>query len=376
MGGERRREGGRRILRPLESAERRGVERRELHVVRGPEASTREVALGKLEAALARAPERHARARDQGLAERRERLGSRGLSVSLGAAGVRRQVPGEEVFEGVERGDRLLRREARRARIVRLECRGSARALPGLELRGERLDAPTLGLPGRGELVPVAPREHRVHDEGGHGHARERDEHERELPDPPDDTPRRAAHALAERRRVGRVAAKRAPDLVRELDRAPVALLLLSLERLRDDRRDGGEDLGDEGADRGWVSELDRGVEVGRRVALERPLSREELEQDDAESPDVGALVDLGAEAADLLGRHVVGRSDRDPRTREPLVVVVERAGQAEVYEDRLPDLRDEDVPWLQVAVEDPVPVGVLHGAGDLLDDREGALHG
>jgi hypothetical protein len=53
-----------------------------------------------------------------------------------------------------------------------------------------------------------------------------------------------------------------------------------------------------------------RGNRVGRGVALERPMARDHLVDDDAERPDVRALVH--GEAARLLRRHVGGRAEHD----------------------------------------------------------------
>jgi hypothetical protein len=59
------------------------------------------------------------------------------------------------------------------------------------------------------------------------------------------------------------------------------------------------------------------GHEHGRRgVALEWRRAGDELVEDDAERPEVGAQID-GVRAQRLLGRHVLGRAEDGVRERE-----------------------------------------------------------
>ena len=105
-------------------------------------------------------------------------------------------------------------------------------------------------------------------------------------------------------------------------------------------------------------------------VALVRDVSGERVEHHAAERIDVGAGVDLLS--PDLLGRHVVGRSDEVARLREP-----SRRGralrQAEVGEvGVLSGVRvDEDVGGLHVAMDEAVVVRRVERRADLLDDRD-----
>ena len=52
--------------------------------------------------------------------------------------------------------------------------------------------------------------------------------------------------------------------------------------------------------------------------------------------------------------------------------VVVERAGQAEIGQVRLPGLVQEDVAWLEIAMDQAPRVGVGQRRGDLAGDVQG----
>ena len=68
-----------------------------------------------------------------------------------------------------------------------------------------------------------------------------------------------------------------------------------------------------------------------------------------------------------LLRRHV-GRSPHDGARLRQVAVALDPPGQAEVGHVRLAALVDQDVRRLQVAVEDPALMGVVHR---LRDDRD-----
>ena len=108
--------------------------------------------------------------------------------------------------------------------------------------------------------------------------------------------------------------------------------------------------------------------------ATEGDHPREHLEEDHAQRIDVGAVVDVGPTLA-LLGRHVVGRSHDGAGARlvRREVVGVRQLGQAEVQHlDEVLDavaLDEEDVLWLEIAVDDAVAVGGVEGVRDLRGD-------
>ncbi len=111
-------------------------------------------------------------------------------------------------------------------------------------------------------------------------------------------------------------------------------------------------------------------------VRVERAPARHRLVEDAAEREDVGAVID--GLALDLLRRHVADRShDRSharvragPGGRDARLLVrrpgLHQLREAEVEHLREAVLRDHDVPWLEVSVNDPRPVGLGDAVGRL----------
>ena len=79
--------------------------------------------------------------------------------------------------------------------------------------------------------------------------------------------------------------------------------------------------------------------------------------------------------ASGLLGGHV-GRRAHDPARTGSVGRLRHVLRHAEVGHERGPVLRDEDVPRLQVAVDDPPLVGMMNRRAHLLDDGEGSRGG
>ena len=105
---------------------------------------------------------------------------------------------------------------------------------------------------------------------------------------------------------------------------------------------------------------------------MKRELTRERLEENDAQRVDVGAAVHRFP--GDLLGSQVVGCADHGPGPRAP--VPRERPRHAEVGDER-PVLRGhQDVGRFQVPVHDPGRVGLFEPFRDLARDPERALEG
>ena len=128
----------------------------------------------------------------------------------------------------------------------------------------------------------------------------------------------------------------------------------------------------------------------GDRVRVGRPAecapSRQHLEEDAPERPEVGALV--GRKPARLLGAEIAGRSEDRAGAGEPRLPRGERfgggssrvglhhVGDAEVEHLHAAVGGDLDVLGLQVAVGDPLRVGRLERPGDLDSEAQRPLGG
>ena len=108
-----------------------------------------------------------------------------------------------------------------------------------------------------------------------------------------------------------------------------------------------------------------------RRRALEWRPPGEHLVEDRAQGVDVGGGGDVRGRAAGLLGGHVAGRPHDVARPRQA-GLALHQLGQAEVGDLRDALLGQHDVGRLEVAMDDPVLVGVMQGAGQLLDELRG----
>ena len=126
-----------------------------------------------------------------------------------------------------------------------------------------------------------------------------------------------------------------------------------------------------------------RRKDVAHGLAGEQPRAGEHLPQHDAESPDVGSLVD--GRAACLLGRHVGGSAEDHPgggalcgaasaiarRLTRRAAVAGPGLGEAEVEHFHRAVVADLDVGGLQIAMDDPFVVRGLERLGDLPRDRQ-----
>ena len=118
--------------------------------------------------------------------------------------------------------------------------------------------------------------------------------------------------------------------------------------------------------------------DLAEPLARERHLPGQHLEEDAAERVHVGAGVDA-ARRLRRLGRHVVRRTDDGALPR----VARERAGARELREAEIEDLHvvavaaarhEEDVVWLQIAMDDAARVRRGESVGDLRRDVRRAL--
>ena len=114
------------------------------------------------------------------------------------------------------------------------------------------------------------------------------------------------------------------------------------------------------------------------RVASDRRAAGQDLVKDDAECVDVGSGIDVEGVERRLLGGHVErGASDAAEGGEQRLFGELHpggRLGEAEVDHlgDGLPVMTlDEDVRRLEVAVDDPFLVGVMHRRADLAKQVE-----
>jgi hypothetical protein len=100
---------------------------------------------------------------------------------------------------------------------------------------------------------------------------------------------------------------------------------------------------------------------------------RQHLVEDRAQAVDVRPRADPPF-ASPLLGAHVHGRTEYEPSLRQAFSTRrIEGVGDAEVGHHRLAGL-EEDVLRLDVAVDDPVAVGVGEGREDVAGDLERVL--
>ena len=142
------------------------------------------------------------------------------------------------------------------------------------------------------------------------------------------------------------------------------AIFAIGREATRDHRIELGRDAEPEAGQRLAVVAEDLGDDLRHRVAVEWARVADELVEDDAHRPDVGALVDvLGV--GELLGRHVERRAHGRGRLGERDAIVFE-LGDAEIedldHDAAIGLVREEQVAGLQVAVNDAL--GVRFGQG------------
>ena len=110
------------------------------------------------------------------------------------------------------------------------------------------------------------------------------------------------------------------------------------------------------------------------RRSREGRFSHQHFIDDTAERVDVGARGDV-AVAQRLLGAHVGRRADGDAGGGEPFAGRgIERAGDSEIGHHRFA-VGEQDVLRFDVAVDQPVGMGVLECAGHLRRDANRLTH-
>ena len=95
----------------------------------------------------------------------------------------------------------------------------------------------------------------------------------------------------------------------------------------------------------------------------------EKVEEDGAETVDIGGGFEFRGGAAGLLGRDVAGCAEEGERASE-IARSIEPFGQAEIAHERFAAAIEQDVSRFQIAVENSFAVRVLDGARDFRDER------
>ncbi len=111
------------------------------------------------------------------------------------------------------------------------------------------------------------------------------------------------------------------------------------------------------------------------RIAAERKLAGEQLEEDHAEAVNIASAVGLVAFAARLLGGHVRRSAEHAAVDRERELAGV-ALGQAKIHDVRLAFEIDHHVARLEIAMDDALLVGIVQGAGDLSAKLGGLARG
>ncbi len=151
------------------------------------------------------------------------------------------------------------------------------------------------------------------------------------------------------------------------------------LQAAEDDGLHRGRRVGAQRSER-WRRLLeDVDVELGDGLGAEGDVPGEQLEEDDAERPDVGALVDV-ARRPELLGSHVARRAHDGRGLRHGLALIGRegdlRDAEVEDLDGRraVGPVREEQVRGLEIAVDDAVRVGLGEGLAGLQHVLDGLL--
>ena len=166
-----------------------------------------------------------------------------------------------------------------------------------------------------------------------------------------------------------------------------IAVLGVFLETQVDDPGQGGGNIGIELSwrDRDLLNDGDQ--KLARGISPERRAAGAHLVNRDAEREEIGARVDLSTQR--LLGRHVCGRSHCGAKAVSELLSLQGRLlpggceflyghhfGQAEVQDLGTAAFGNEDVCWLDVAVDDALLMRRFEGVRDVDRDFDHAIDG
>ncbi len=167
-----------------------------------------------------------------------------------------------------------------------------------------------------------------------------------------------------------------ADQRLRELFARLVALFRRLLQRAGDHAAQRQRQVGPQRIERRRVGVGDLVDDADHRVALERQVPGEHLVEHDARRKQVRARID--GKTLDLLGRHVVGRSQHRAHLR--LIGLLRLLGLVDPADAEVGDFHRErlvhqhDVAGLDVAMDDAFLVRVVERAGELDADLDDLL--
>ena len=185
----------------------------------------------------------------------------------------------------------------------------------------------------------------------------------------------------AGRHRSDRVARQIPSYVGGEFAGARITTGLVLLQALAGDDADVLSECLVDGRDRCRILLPDDRGDLGQDPLLELVggLAGEQLIEDDAEGIDIAAHVDGEGIGVELLRAHVLVSADESAdvglHARQGYVRVG-RLGDTEVDHLWLASSVDEDVAWLQIAVDHPLLVAVGDGVADFLKESEAGLIG
>jgi hypothetical protein len=171
----------------------------------------------------------------------------------------------------------------------------------------------------------------------------------------------RRKHRRPKQDRLRRGRARERRERVCELGRARKALIGLPLQTAEHDLLELRMNLGVL-TERRRIGLQNRRKELAEVVAHEREVPRHQLVEDDADRPNVRAVVDA-LRRAKLLRRHVERRAEHGLRRRESARAGRESARSLRLRDAEVEDLHhhrpvlafcEEQVRWLQIAMDDP----------------------
>lgn len=164
-------------------------------------------------------------------------------------------------------------------------------------------------------------------------------------------------------------------EFLRERFGRAVATLGVFLETLETDRREIAVHGGIQNTRRWRLLLADLAQGLHQVLAAKRRLAGQRLEQHRAQPIHVRRGGDLLRLARRLLGRHVVRAAHHCERLRE-VGLFFHQLGEAEIREHRLALRIQQDVPRLDVAMQNPALMRVVNGARDLGHERRSGARG
>lgn len=191
---------------------------------------------------------------------------------------------------------------------------------------------------------------------GGRRHCKERERGRSHLP----------------RHRIRLMLREKVPHVLRQVQGGLIALRGALGQRLQTDALQLAGDRLVELPQRTRLARRDLLQQFADAVAAKRPPAREEFVADDAEAEDVAAAVNPVALAARLFGTHVHRRASQASVFAEVLLT----QNQSEVGHIGLADDVEQNVGGFDVAMHQPLAMGVMQRLGDLRHQVSGLCKG